>query len=181
MCRNVLREFLLEKSVYYLRRVVRNSVAEALVECQQMASSASVGEFHRRHQLASARRLRRHQSGAWNGAQFVPLLVAHRRRAITFVSKRRIRAHTRGPVAVSAFQLHYRPRRTLPYRFEVHRMIELDRSRIAGGQSAGSSQRRKFRMPAGKALDTRCEARSTIGPLQIAMALGARRVARRGK
>lgn len=57
MCRNVILEFFLQKSMNDFWLVVRDTFGETLVEQKEMTGRAGIGKSHRSHQFAARRRI----------------------------------------------------------------------------------------------------------------------------
>src|SRR5258706_9995723 len=120
---NVFTECSDQKCVYDFGLVVRNTKVEAFVKRQQVASSASVRKFHRRHQFPSSFWTRRLQSFGMNRQKLVAILVADCRAAVLRVGKSQIYFGCSRAMAVVTLKLNVGPVRASANRLHVESMI----------------------------------------------------------
>src|SRR5712664_79528 len=120
---NVFTECPDQKCVYNFRLVVRHAFVKSLVECEQMARGASIGEFHRRHQLPAAHRFGKSESVSADQKSLIALAIAGSRSAVLGISVGQVRINGSRAMAVAAFELNGRTVRSAADRFHVDGVI----------------------------------------------------------
>jgi len=169
-----------QECVNDFRLVVRSPIVEPLVERKQMARSAGVREFHRRHQFPSGWRMAFDRCVRAAGTGSAVIQVADTGADISCVRISYRPWSGVGGVAIATRELHLRAGSSGPERLHVHGVIQFDCAWVTCGDSTDRTQRRKFRMAALEALNLiRVVGSSAVCP-KIRMALGTRCVARRG-
>src|SRR5260370_23663908 len=100
---NVFTECSDQKCVYNFRFVVRHAFVESLVECEQMARGASIGEFHRRHQLPAAHRFGKSESVSSGMKSLIALVIADSRSEVLGISVGQVRTNGSPPLPLAPF------------------------------------------------------------------------------
>ena len=143
-----------------------------LVKRQRMATRARGRKLHRCHQFASRHRSVSGQYSRGRQEIFLAPRISGLSGNISRVSVRPIcrcrprariispdgRLRCLRPVTIPTFQLHVWPIGSAPNRFQMNRVIQLDRSGITRRFTALRAQRRKFRVSLFEALDMPCVA-----------------------
>src|SRR5216684_70276 len=127
---NVFTECFDEKYAYDFRLIVGNTVVEALVEREQMATRASIREFHRRHQLPPGERTRRPQSFGAKRHEFVGILEADCCRAAPPFGRSQGRTGNSSAMAVATFELNIGAVWSAADQLHVDGVIQFDRAGI---------------------------------------------------
>ena len=132
MCGNVLTECSDKKCVYDFGLVVRNTKVEALVKRQQVASSAGIREFRRRHQLTTRGRIVRRRTSGSDRTEIARVTVGNGRSGIFCIGiGPRGFCRPRGcSMAVAAIQLNIWLAGRTANRLHMQRMIQFNGARI---------------------------------------------------